>query len=298
MPSEDQLRMFIRILSGLKWILATIFYVAVIATFKIYGVLLLTLGLALVVYAYQVDKEREGSGKDDFSGGWLFFRYGEQVESSLLPIPAKPDWNKEETANFGRSLCESLAASLRVCLPPESVQVGDRLITDQETGEQKAFVRVLVRSRFGSTLTHFVHFAPFGRTITAHYFTYVRGPQNNWELFKFVFLSPLTIWLWGLPFLLNRYSILSEISKYRASSFDGIDLRTMHNLTHQVVLEETERLLSEAGLLTEEVKQHINYIKQTNYITNNQRFEGIQVSGSSSVSLGNVNQTIPSLART
>ena len=293
MPRElmDQLRVFFQILSACKWLLVTIFYMAVIVTFKVWAVPLLTLGWAIIAFAYQVDRQREGTGNDDFSGGWLFFRYGEQAESSLLAIPAKPDWNKEETANFARSLCESLADSLGACLPPDSAQVGYRLITDQESGEQKAFVRVLVRSRFGSMLTHFVHYAPFGRTITAHYFTYVRGPQSNLALLKFFFLSPLTAWFWAIPFLLNRYSILSEISRYRASSFDGIDLPTMYNLTHREVLQVTEQLLAEAGLLTEELQQQINYI------VNNQRFEGIRVSGASSVSFGNTNQFSPSLAR-
>jgi hypothetical protein len=287
--AAELLRMTLQIIKTFRWLFAALFYTAMIALFKIYGLILITLFFAAVGYAYYIDQKRESKGMDDFRGRWLFFRYGEEVDRSVFSIPADRSWGEEETILFAQSLRESLGAALRVCLPADTVKVdADRTITDQETGDRKIFLRVLVRSKFGSMLTHFVHYAAFGRTITAHYFTYVRGPQSDWELIKFVFLSPLTILSWGFPWLLNRYSILSEISKYRASSFDGMDLQTMYSLTHKVLFEETERLLSKAGLLTEELKQalHVHINKQT-----------IQVNGSSGVSFGNVNQLTPSPTR-
>jgi hypothetical protein len=132
------------------------------------------------------------------------------------------------------------------------------VVKDNSTGEQKEFLRVCVRSRFGSMLTHFVHYASYGKTITTHYFTYVRGTHSDWDVVKFVLLSPFTIWFWGGSWLLNRYSVISHLSVYRASSFDGIDLVTMYCLTNRAVYEETESLLTEAGLITEEIRQIIH----------------------------------------
>ena len=284
----EALRMALQIMKTLKWFFVAIFYTAVFATLKGWGVILIILLLALVAYAYVVDRQREIKGMDDFRGGWLFFRYGEEVNRAVFGIPVNPDWKGDETRLFTQSLRESLAAALKDCLP-ETVEVNaGRLVTDRETGERKDFLCVLVRSKFGSMLTHFVHYAPFGRTITAHYFTYVRGPQSDWDLVKFLFVSPLTIWFWGLPWLLNRYSILSEISRYRASSFDGIDLQTIYSLTHRVLFEESEKILLEAGLLTEEIKQalHVHY--------NNT--QTIEISGSASATFGNVNQLASSAA--
>ena len=78
---------------------------------------------------------------------------------------------------------------------------------------------------------------------------------------------------------------LSHLSVYRASSFDGIDLRTMYSLTNKIVYEETEKLLKEAELLTEEIRQVI----YNNIYNNNQ--QSISISHSAGVTLGSVQQS-------
>jgi hypothetical protein len=116
-------------------------------------------------------------------------------------------------------------------------------------------------------------YASFGRTITAQYFTYVRGAHSDFDVMKFILLSPFTIWFWGGSWLLNRYSIIAQLSQFRVSSFEGIDLRTVYSLTNAVVFDETEKLLTEAGLITEAI---MSVIQQTVY--NN--FGGTQVNNS------------------
>jgi hypothetical protein len=189
-----------------------------------------------------------------------------------------------------------LAQRIAARLPESLAQVlGTVVVKDRSTGEQKEFLRVCVRSRFGSLLTHFVHYASYGQTITAHYFTYVRGIHDDLDVVKFIVLSPFTIWSWGVPWLLNRYSIISHLSVYRASSFDGIDMRTMYCLTNKAVYEETEKLLTEAGLITEEIRQVI----YNNIYNNNQ--QNISISNSPGASLGGVHHSaqssMPSLGR-
>jgi hypothetical protein len=58
-------------------------------------------------------------------------------------------------------------------------------------------------------------------------------------------------------------------------------------LTHQVVIEETIKILEEAGLLTEEVKQAI-------YYSFNQK---ISIKGAPGMSMGNVSQAAPTPLR-
>jgi hypothetical protein len=172
----------------------------------------------------------------------------------------KPHWSADETARFATTLQEGLSRRIVQRLEGSAVQVSvSQAITDLSSGEVKSFLRLVVRSRFGSMLTHFVHYAAFGRTITAHYFTFVRGSYGVLDLLEFLLLSPFTIWFWSLPWLLNCHSLSARISTFRETSFDAIDIGTMHSLTRQVMGEETERLLKDAGLLTEQIKQILQY---------------------------------------
>jgi len=287
MPTDilQYLRLAIQIARRFKWIFISGFYLGLFASLQYRALLVLLPFILISTFLYVLDKDREARSMDDFSGGRLFFRYGEQVDRIVLAIPAKPEWDSSATQASANALRMSLAQRIASRLPGDSVQtLGNVSVTDRGTGEQKAFLRIRICSRFGSMLTHFVHYATFGRTITAHYFTYVRGPHNEWNVVSFVLASPFTIWFWAIPWLLNRFSVISEISWFRASSFDGIDLQTMFSLTNLVVYEETSKLLEEAGLLTEEIRQaiyNITYNKQN-----------ISVSDSPGMSFSGGNQSI------
>lgn len=286
----------LQVLRRLKWLFVGIAYLALFDVLGFKALIIFIPCFVLSACAYMGDKTRENHSMDDFSGGRLFFRYGLTVDSTYIPIPVDRKWGFEETQSYAQKLRLSLAQRLAARLPESLAQVlGAVVVKDRDTGEQKEFLRVCVRSRFGSLLTHFVHYASYGQTITAHYFTYVRGIHNDLDVLKFVILSPFTLWSWGVPWLLNRYSIISHLSVYRASSFDGIDMRTMYCLTNKVVYEETEKLLTEAGLITEEIRQVI----YNNIYNNNQ--QNISISHSSGVTLGSVRQSaqpsMPSFGR-
>lgn len=240
--------------------------------------------IALAIVAFEQDKKRDTLGLDDFRDGRLFFRYGQEVDYVAIPIPVKEQWGFKETSISAETLRTTLAERICARLPYESVQViGRKIIADLETGEQKEFTRISIRSAFGSSVTMFLHYAAFGQTITAHYFTYRRGIYTIWALIKFALASPFTLWFWGIPWLLNRHSLVSRISDFRSSSFDAIDLQTMYGVAHRVVYEETAEALEEVGLLTEALKQIININIQS--VRNLQNLSiinspGAQVSGS------------------
>ncbi|HKI06361.1 MAG TPA: hypothetical protein VKK31_30560 [Thermoanaerobaculia bacterium] len=278
------LRVSIQAIRGLGWLFLAWNYMALFFFVRPWGILFLTACLIPAAMAYVKDKEREARGMDDFRGDWLFFRYGEQIHHAVISIPVKPDWEGAETLMFAETLRRNLARRLAGRLPPGSVEVLETLtVVDNEKAIKKDFLRMVARSTYGSMVTHFVHYAPFGQTISAHYFTYLRGSQSDWALMKFVLTSPFTIWLWGGPWLLNRHSILASLSHFHESSFDGIELATLYSLTHEVVYEETLEILDEFGLLTENVKQQIIYQIQ----------QKIEIKQSSGVSIGNVKQGHP-----
>lgn len=253
---EGQLLLMFAILRRFKWVFIIFFYFAAFVTLKLWFVVLIFVFFAFSSLVYFEDKGRESRGEDYFRGDWLFYRYGNEVDRSVLSIPGKPSWSADEAQVFVQALQASLARRTVERLPADLVQVSPALeVADQASGERKQFLRVQVRSRFGSLLTHFIHYASFGNTITAHYFTFLRGTHSDWDIVKFVLESPFTCWFWAIPWLMNRHSIVASISKYRDSSFDAIDLETMYALTHLVVYQGTGAVLQEAGLLTEEVRQ-------------------------------------------
>ena len=97
-----------------------------------------------------------------------------------------------------------------------------------------------------------------------------------------------TIWVWGVPWLLNRHSLCSDLSHLRDSSFDTLDLQTMLTMTRYLLWKKTKEILKEAELLTDELLQVIN-----NNISQN-----ITVQGSTQVQFGNVNLQASSTAST
>lgn len=291
-----------RVISTLQWLLISAFYFGVAAVSfsiialggsgdlaslaqSVVGVGLIATPLvsliALAAWAFGEDRQREAVGADDFRNSWLFHRYGELVNYAVLSIPVKSSWSFEETQTSAENLRANLADRIVKLLPDQSVQVmAQKLVTDTETNEKKGFTRVLIKSAYGSTVTVFIHYASFGQTITAHYFTYCRGTYDTLSMIKFILLSPFTIWFWGLPWLLNQFSILARISDFRASSFDAIDLQTMYTVTRRIVFEETESILTELGLITEEIRQAIHY----------HAHQDVRISGAGSVSIGTISQ--------
>lgn len=288
----EEIRFWLAVIYRLRLFLIAIFYIVVFAFIKLKLLLYVAPFFALAAVAYALDRQREERGLDDFRGDWLFFRYGEQVGDHYFPIPVNPDWGGEQVRDFAHSLRVELAQRVRSRLHVRNVEVLDSLgVKDVGTGEGKAFLRLTVRSALGSLLTHFVHYAPFGQTITAHYFTYLRGTESLWELCKFIFVSPFTIWFWGPRWLMNQFSVTAAVSFFSGNSFDGIDVRTMHCLTNHVLACETEDILEKAGLLTEEIRKQIQ-IFQTNHYNNQYNDQSVKVLGSPNASVGSISQSV------
>jgi hypothetical protein len=246
-------------LRRMKWPLILLAYVLFVDLAGIGGFVLLALLMGASAFALHVDKEREIKGADDFWGENLFFRYGERLSRTHFSIPVKPDWTTTESAQFAETLRLRLAEKVRSQVP-EDVQVVDASVAEGVLTpvDRKVFLKIIARSRRGSQLVHFVHYAPFGGTITAHYFTYIRGKYHDWDVFKFIAASPFTMWVWGFPWLLNRHSISAQLSHFRESSFDVLDLQTILSMTHYLLWSKTQEILKEAGLLTERLMQVIN----------------------------------------
>jgi hypothetical protein len=290
---DDIVRFFhgmILVLRRLKWLFVTLFYYsifgAVFVTQDIRFIAIPAPAIALACLAYISDKRRDEQGLDDFKGDRLFFRYGELIYWTVISIPVKEEWSFEATQVSAMTLRTTLAQKIASRLPSSAVHIlPKKQVIDFNSLAQKEFTRVRVSTPMGSSVTFFIHYAVFGHTITAHYFVFRRGAFSDWDIVKFVFASPLTIWLWGIPWLRNRFSILSHASNFRSDSFDAIDLETMYKVTYRVVLEETIKLLRAVNLLTPEIEQVIQY-----HINNSQNVQNVSVNAAT-VAMGSIQQS-------
>ena len=282
MSLDEQLKIAVAIVRRLKWPLILLLYFALFSWKPIPTMVYLTLFMGLGAFAYHTDLEREKQSSDDFKGGGLFFRYGKEVNGARWYIRVKPEWSAEETRSFAEDLRCNVAERIDRHLPDDSVQVMHSVvIRENNRGLGKVFVRIWGKTELGSLIVHFLHFASLGRSITLHYRSFVRGTHTTLDIIKFILASPLSFWLWIWPWANNEYSILSHLSHFYESSYDDMDLQTIYNATHYLLLTELQEILKEKGLLTEELQQMI-----FNQITNNNVQNTISASHGGSVTVG------------
>lgn len=235
--------------------------------------------------AYKIDLRRERKETDNFKGDNLFFRYGSRINRTDFSIPVDPNWSDEKIQNFAAEMSQTIALKTHERLKQPKVDLVT--IMDKElNSDRKNFLKMVFRTTRGSQLSHFVHYAVAGKSIVAHYFTYIRGTYHSYDVFNFIFFSPVSIWFWSIPWLNNKFSIISSISKNIDNSFDIIDLSTFYESSYYALLDETRIILKEKGLLTEELAQVI-----FNNINNNNS-QNVNISNSSGLNLGSISNFV------
>ena len=283
-PSSSQVELTLAVLRRLKWPLIILFYSVLLSWKPFLASVVLSAFMGLTYYAYTIDLQREQASSDNFTGNGLFYRYGTHTSGALWPLPVNPDWNAAGVEQLADSLRQKLAANLRDRLPADSAQVLEPVvINDRVRRVSKTFVRLYSKTPLGSLVVHFFHYATFGRALSLHFDSFVRGTYGPFDVAKFVAASPFSIWLWGLPWLKNEFSVVSHISHVSFNSYDGMDVDTVYVITRDLALHGVHKLLEDEGLLTPELKQMI-----VNQITNVQSF---RISKSAGAVIGSIAQT-------
>lgn len=254
--------------------------------------LYVVLVIMLALGALRVERRLDRGASDRFRGGNLFFRYGESVFKSTLPLVFDETWSQLRISSVIGQLCGELAKGIESRTPPGIEVTGSLPVTNLNTKDQKVFLRLLARTARGSLVSHFVHFEQLGHAAAVHVFAFARGLESAAEVFLFLFGAPFRIWFWYLPWRQSRYSILVRVSKFDDDSFDLIELQTRYHAINRLLWAETERVLKEFGLLTEELRQVIinNVVNsgQLNIGGSKSQFQSIVADRNSSI--GNVSQ--------
>lgn len=244
---------------------------------------------ALFTQAYRRDRIREEKATDDFRHLNLLYRYGARISQTTFSFDTKPEWSSDQIAQFADNLRDRVAAQVKARFTNAAVTNPFYVSDKDQNSDKRAFLRIQFTTMRGSSLTQFAYYGVSGKTIIVHYITRIRGRYAWHDVVDFVITGPITVWGWGMAWLNNEYSILAALSTRFNNSYDLIDLTTQLRAISLVLLTETQTMLDEHGLLSDLLKQVI-----VNNITNTQE---VNINQSSGVSLGNIGNTVATVAR-
>lgn len=245
--------------------------------------------IILSFIAYFVDKSREVNPIDNFKGDKLFFRYGKEFYSTLIPIGLDENSTLMEVSDVKLELSKYLSSKLKEeyegtpNYSQKSLKVQDLSLKKDE----RIFIKITITTSRKSTLNYFLHLNSIGTQVIIHHYAYLRGRHKWYNVLSFVTWSPIHIWSWFGSWLRGRYSIYNRLNKnFDDSSFDMIDLKTIFQSLIFTLMIHTKKFAKDTGLLTEEMKKVI-----FNSINNSQN---INIQNSRGFSIGNISANIKS----
>jgi hypothetical protein len=266
-----------------KWPLVLLFYAAFIKVATVLAICTLGLFMGLGVAAIEADRRREARRFDSFSGDSLFFRYGRELFQTRFTFSASSGLEPSEVRDLAVSLQERLSARVRASLFGQPAALDEALVVqNSRTGQEKAFIKIVALTDAETRISYFIHYQAFGMSLTAHYSAWTRGKTDEFALVKFVVMCPFSIWLWGVPWLLDRYSLMAALSGAYGDSFDEMDMATIFRAIHYDVIGQTQELLEEEGLMSEDLRGFLVNLTQN-----------VTASGSSTINIGSMNQPAP-----
>ncbi|MDX1909736.1 MAG: hypothetical protein SF053_22050 [Bacteroidia bacterium] len=238
------------------------------------------------IFAYVQDSTRENLEKDKFQKFDLFFRYGQNVYSLVLPIAVGANSDMGKAESLGKMLLEQLRDGAKEYLKLDNRQVhieSLRIIDADKPSDEREFVRIGYASVRKTLATFFINIHLLGNTIIANYFYFFRGQIKWYEVWFFIVTSPVHVWSWFLRWFRNLHSVKTSISygEY-ANSYDKIDITSFEQGCLYFLQFQTLQFLEKNGLMTESAKTVIV-----------QQFNGIKInSNNSTLSFGNIGSTI------
>lgn len=148
----------------------------------------------------------------------------------------------------------------------------------EEPNRLKAFLKVNFKHISGHQLNLFVNHQIVGNFLVSHHITCLKGRTDWWSVFALWIFSPATLVLLMINwFFYGKSSIQKYVHVITPSFFDSLDLRAFWITSHESIMESTEEILKEKGLLTEQIQTILNQSITNHNIANTQN---VNVSGS------------------
>lgn len=228
--------------------------------------------LATMIFAataYLMDRYFDRAPQDDFKGGKLFFRYGQQLSHTAIPIGLEEGIGLEDAEGLRNRLGDFLLEHLQerfgaldgVSL--KFLQIKD-LGSRRRQGKQprygeKAFLRLAFHRPRQTGLYCFIYLECLSQHLLVHRYTYMLG-QHAWHhALVFVVAAPFHVWRWGLGWVLGRHNTLSRLNRhFEPEAFHLMELRSRHEAAHFALIAALRRFAKVYGLLTEDLECLLN----------------------------------------
>ncbi len=250
-------------------------------------VVYITLAVCLVALAYFIDKNGESSPNDDFKNDNLFYRYGNEIYTEIIPLGYDKNANLQNPSQLQSELSNYLADSLkRQYSAMSSYHQTELKITDLKLKkDERTFIRATFNTTRKSTLTYFLHINLIGHQLMIHHYMYLRGHHKWYNALSFIVWAPIHLFFWYGRWVRGGYSIQNRLNKsYNQSSFETINLKSILRSIIFNVMTNTQKFAKQKGLLSEVLEKII-----FNQISNSQN---INISNSNNLSLGNITSNL------
>lgn len=214
-------------------------------------------------------------------------QFGEQMDQLIFPIGGKEQWSLEEASLLSEDILAHVHTDLKTRIsdpmgtfnnPELGISTGISLRGREfihEGSFRKPFLKATFSHHSGHEMSYFVQYQLVGNFLVSHNLVYLKGENKLLKLLLFWFFMPRLLlfkMIWKRKSILPNY-----INVIDPSFFDSMDLNAFWTTAHEAIMESTEAILREKGLLTEEIQTILNQHITNHNVSNTQN---VSVSGS------------------
>lgn len=203
---------------------------------------------------------RQEDSIDNFKGDELFFKYGRQIFSQIVPIGLNDEQEKDIQEIKIKLIDELIENSINNYVDEENYSQTLLTVIDKEKKtDKREFIRIKITTQRKSSLYYFLYIKTVGKQILIHHYAYLQGRHYWYTLLSFLTWTPVTILFWLYRYITKRFDILSHLNThFDRSSYDLIDTKSFFQAISFNFSTSTKKFAQTNDLLTEELSTAIN----------------------------------------
>ncbi len=232
-----------------SFIIAAAIYLA--AAFVTWGIVLIPSAILWVIAHAICHREIENArnGPTQFKKNFPFRFYGEIFGDFQHVFYHEEQLTQEIMGTIERELKSRTPVS---ALEPVRIIDIDRNLSSTESRE---FLKAEAQqTRRGTNVTLLLSLSQYGKVQSVRWWVLAGGYVDHDKQFNFVAWSPLTIWLWIIPYLRKKYDVVSHIRTVYAAAYNDIDVATRVRCLHDTVFNAMVTVLENYDIDTSDIK--------------------------------------------
>ncbi len=245
-------------------------------------ILLITVLGALLAYSIEYYVRNQSVTQNEyFVDGRLFYKYGEYVDSGIIPIGVKESHqNYNDMGGLISKLYEEIATDLdKKFVGDESYHKDELIVADAgRKKDSRRFIKLSFSTMRNTTLTCLISVSKVGKQVTIKNFHFIRYRIRWTGILTFIVTAPLHYWFWIYHWIRGNASIEGTLGmNFYNNAFDLLDIEAYLKASNFSIMWSIEDFAKNNELYTDELKQIItNNINNTQNITI-KRSKGINI---------------------